>query len=298
MKRRSPVFLLIGGLFFLILAFLEYESSDQDFENSRQIIVMRQIAHRILLHAGDSSSRVLPIELISTTEFRINFETDFSFQPDTLVKIISQVILENGISSDYIVNVLENSSGKVVFGYAMLGTEKNSIIPCLGRDQPVKRYRINIKFHESLLTRFHIFLYVGLLAMLISIGGWFYQLKSNRSNSPAASISEVSKPYDQVQLVGNFQFYIDQQVLLLGEERIELTSKEAQLLQILTANINQVVDRKKLQKEVWEDEGVIVKRSLDMFISKLRKKLSGDPHVKLANIHGKGYKLELERMDP
>jgi DNA-binding response OmpR family regulator len=54
-----------------------------------------------------------------------------------------------------------------------------------------------------------------------------------------------------------------------------------------------MVDRNTLQKEVWENEGVIVTRSLDMFVSKLRKKLSADTSVKLTNIPGKGYKLEV-----
>ena len=49
----------------------------------------------------------------------------------------------------------------------------------------------------------------------------------------------------------------------------------------------------RLQKEIWEDEGVIVGRSLDMFISKLRKKLEADPNIKIVVIRGKGYKLEI-----
>ena len=71
------------------------------------------------------------------------------------------------------------------------------------------------------------------------------------------------------------------------------SSKEAKLLSIFSVNLNEVIDRNRLQKEVWEDEGVIVGRSLDVFISKLRKKFEKDPAVKLVNIHGKGYKLEV-----
>jgi DNA-binding response OmpR family regulator len=50
-------------------------------------------------------------------------------------------------------------------------------------------------------------------------------------------------------------------------------------------------------KKVWEDEGVITGRSLDMFVSKLRKKLSNDPHVQIAGVHGKGYRLETTAMN-
>ena len=81
--------------------------------------------------------------------------------------------------------------------------------------------------------------------------------------------------------------------LSLEGQQQSLTVKEAKLLGILAESANQVVDRNRLQKEVWEDEGVIVGWSLDMFISRLRKKLEGDDTVKIVSIHGKGYRLEI-----
>ena len=59
-------------------------------------------------------------------------------------------------------------------------------------------------------------------------------------------------------------------------------------------NANQVVKREELTKKVWEDNGVIVGRSLDTYISKLRKKLQQDETIKLTNVHGIGYKLEIK----
>jgi DNA-binding response OmpR family regulator len=53
------------------------------------------------------------------------------------------------------------------------------------------------------------------------------------------------------------------------------------------------VPRETLMQKVWIDEGVITGRSLDMFVSKLRKKLSSDPALRITNVHGKGYKLEM-----
>ena len=93
--------------------------------------------------------------------------------------------------------------------------------------------------------------------------------------------------------LGKYFFYPEQQFLELNGEKTALTNKEARLLYILTNSPNTVVERNLLQKEVWENEGVIVTRSLDMFISKLRKKLNGDTNVKILNAHGKGYKLEI-----
>ncbi|WP_439130159.1 helix-turn-helix domain-containing protein [Polaribacter sp.] len=62
----------------------------------------------------------------------------------------------------------------------------------------------------------------------------------------------------------------------------------------MIAHKNYVVKSKELTKKVWEDNGVFVGRSLDTYISKLRKKLQDDEAIKLINIHGIGYKLEIK----
>ncbi|HNC32102.1 MAG TPA: winged helix-turn-helix domain-containing protein, partial [Cyclobacteriaceae bacterium] len=77
------------------------------------------------------------------------------------------------------------------------------------------------------------------------------------------------------------------------QETIELSRKETTLLKLFAENPNELLLRDRLLKEVWENEGVITGRSLDMFVSKLRKKLRHDPSVKLINVHGKGYRLEV-----
>lgn len=80
---------------------------------------------------------------------------------------------------------------------------------------------------------------------------------------------------------------------MLNEKTIDLTGTENRVLLIFASAPNEVIERTRLQKEIWEDEGVIVGRSLDMFISKLRKKLEVDPDIKIVVIRGKGYKLEI-----
>ena len=72
-----------------------------------------------------------------------------------------------------------------------------------------------------------------------------------------------------------------------------MTGTEARVLLIFALSPNETIARSRLQKEIWEDEGVIVGRSLDMFISKLRKKLEVDQNIKIVVIRGKGYKLEI-----
>jgi DNA-binding response OmpR family regulator len=62
---------------------------------------------------------------------------------------------------------------------------------------------------------------------------------------------------------------------------------------LLNRNFGELTSRDDLIQQVWINEGVITGRSLDMFVSKLRKKLSADPALRITNVHGKGYKLEV-----
>lgn len=93
--------------------------------------------------------------------------------------------------------------------------------------------------------------------------------------------------------IGRFEFDTINQHLRMGEETILLTDKECKILILLNQNIGQLTLREELIQHVWTDEGVVTGRSLDMFISKLRKKLSADPELHITNIHGKGYRLEI-----
>jgi DNA-binding response OmpR family regulator len=76
---------------------------------------------------------------------------------------------------------------------------------------------------------------------------------------------------------------------------MELTSKEADLLLVLHESANKTVEREMILKRVWGDEGDYVGRTLDVFISKLRKRLEFDPSIKIINTRGVGYKLAVSK---
>ena len=82
-------------------------------------------------------------------------------------------------------------------------------------------------------------------------------------------------------------------VLTREDESTELTSKEADLLVVLHSSVNNTIEREVILNSVWGDEGDYVGRTLDVFVSKLRKKLSADPNIKITNIRGVGYRLIL-----
>jgi DNA-binding winged helix-turn-helix (wHTH) protein len=106
----------------------------------------------------------------------------------------------------------------------------------------------------------------------------------------------IKESVPDVPALGKFLFAAKDQRLLLGSEVTSLTEKECRILELLHKNFGELIPREKLMQEVWINEGVITGRSLDMFVSKLRKKLSSDPELRITNVHGKGYKLEIPGM--
>ena len=72
-----------------------------------------------------------------------------------------------------------------------------------------------------------------------------------------------------------------------------LTFREAKLLNYLIQNANQVLDRERILEAIWHDEGMLVGRSLDVFVSRLRKLLQEDEGIRIVSVHGVGYRFEV-----
>lgn len=247
-----------------------------------------------MLHAGDSSSRVLPVNQINTFIYQLEFQSPFAFMPDTLITIVHRNMTSANLPLHYFVNVLScNKSNEIVYGYEF-AEKKRSPIACLGRPQPVGCYVIQIMFPDQFTTisassKIYVWL-AGLSAMvLVALVGSRFRKKDRTKNKPNTHPSPQSGTFIAL---GKYAFYDLHRILKSEDESIDLSDKESRLLKIFACNLNQTIDREKLLKEVWEDDGVFVGRSLDVFVSKLRKKLQNDVSLRLVNVHGKGYKLE------
>ncbi len=92
--------------------------------------------------------------------------------------------------------------------------------------------------------------------------------------------------------IGKYEFNHKNLVLQLAEEKRTLTQKEADLLKFFAENKNEVLKRSRILETIWGEDDYFLGRSLDVFISRLRKYLSDDPGLKLKNIHGVGFMLE------
>ncbi len=283
--KRKYLFALILLLFISVIC-VAFNMGNDDFDISRREVLLRRIGHEILLQSGDSTSRVLPVKKIGENEYQIGFENELTFHADSLVNTTQRLLAKDPDARDYIVNVLNCGSSSVAYGYAISKNKKDDIIACIGREQPRACYMINIKFKPAgIITAKNEYLLYS-LPFLAFFGFVFLRSVKPRRNLPDDQCTSMFN-------LGSVLFDAKSRKLILNGKTIDLTGTETRVLLIFASSPNETIERSRLQKEVWEDEGVIVGRSLDMFISKLRKKLEFDPKIKIVVIRGKGYKLEI-----
>ena len=92
-------------------------------------------------------------------------------------------------------------------------------------------------------------------------------------------------------IMGKFTFDTQRQLLTIGNKQTKLTTKESELLSLLCANANEVLEREMALKTIWIVDNYFNARSMDVYITKLRKHLKDDPSIDINNVHGKGYRL-------
>ena len=261
-------------------------TGNDDFEVARREILLRRIGHEILLQSGDSTSRVLPVRKIAGNEYQVSFENAFTFQPESLVNTTQRLLAKDPLASDYVVNVLNCANASIVYGYAISKNKKDDIVACIGRRQPIGCYLINIQFKPTGIATAKNGYLLGSLLSLAFIGFIFL-----RSGKPRRALP--GSQHTSMFTLGSMSFDTETRKLMINGKTIDLTKTETRVLRIFALSPNEAIERSRLQKEIWEDEGVIVGRSLDMFISKLRKELEFDPDIEIVVIRGKGYKLEI-----
>jgi DNA-binding response OmpR family regulator len=96
---------------------------------------------------------------------------------------------------------------------------------------------------------------------------------------------------NSVYKIGRFQFDTQKQLLSIDGQQTKLTTKESELLGLLCAHANEILQRDFALKTIWIDDNYFNARSMDVYITKLRKLLQDDPSIQIINVHGKGYKL-------
>jgi two-component system OmpR family response regulator len=103
--------------------------------------------------------------------------------------------------------------------------------------------------------------------------------------------SPVNVKGEELNRIGEYIFDNRRQLLTFREQQISLTTKESELLDLLFRHKNEVLERNYALKSIWIDDNYFNARSMDVYITRLRKYLKKDPGVKILNIHGRGYRL-------
>ncbi len=134
----------------------------------------------------------------------------------------------------------------------------------------------------------------------LQIGADDYMTKPFRMEELLLRIQAVlrrtqAQPYnpttEEQQQIGRFVFEYPQRKLILNGHVQKLTSKEAELLFLLCQYRNQVLDRSLALRKIWREDTYFNARSMDVYVTKLRKYLKEDEHLQIINVHGQGFKL-------
>ncbi|TGD59241.1 winged helix-turn-helix domain-containing protein [Flavobacterium humi] len=288
-KRKYLSGLLVLAFISVICAAFSMTDSD-DFVLAKREVLLRRIGHELLLESGDSTSRVLPVKKISENEYQISFENELTFEPASLVKITRRLLAKDPLAHDYIVNVLNCDNSSVAYGYAISKNKKDDMVTCIGRKQPKACYKVSIQFNPADINMLKNGYLLGSLSFLAFAGFIFWRAVKPRKRSPEGQ-------YNNMYTLGSVLFDAKNRKLMVNGNTIDLTGTETRVLLIFALSPNEIIERSRLQKEIWEDEGVVVGRSLDMFISKIRKKLEQDPNSNIVVIRNKGYKLEISHQE-
>ena len=276
-RYRFTLLIVIKVLCFSVL------TSAQSNEEQKITVVMRTIGHQALLLHGDSTSRVLPVEKTAENQYKIPFASAFTFDPTSIAVTIDSVVKAGGITTDYILEVQIDSTDEIIYSYQVEGKVSADLIPCGTRLPPEARYNIIFTMlNEHNLTSFLKANSVSIFVLFVLIStGAFITL---RKKQPAVANPDVIS-------IGNYKLDKRNMLLSFSGSEVVLSSKEADLLALLYDSVNQTLEREIILNTVWQDEGNYIGRTLDVFISKLRKKLAADPNIRIMNIRGVGYKM-------
>ncbi len=287
MMDKKKVYLLVVLLvLFLVWLVSNINTIKNKEEFSEAVkISLREAGNQLLLTNKDSTSLILPIIKIGELKYELSFQSELSINPDSLVSVIKKSFRKSELPKKYRVEVIQCEGEEVSYSYEIKESIGSSIVPCKGRVLPDNCYTIEVRFTEKNTAFLDlVFLIIGVLIVFLLLYEFLFRSKQE-TNSKIVE--------EQFLAIGGFQFYPDQNKLVKKVLEINLSRKECELLVIFAGKPNEIVKREELTKRVWEDNGVIVGRSLDTYISKLRKKLKSDPTIKIVNIHGVGYKLEM-----
>ncbi len=248
-------------------------------------LALRRTADQLLRQAGDSTSRIPPVIQSGKNAWRVILLKPFNY--DRLPEILQTSLDIHSITQSYDVTVRRCKDNVIDLGYSYLDFAKKTGVACNGREMPSGCHYIEITFiQNSKKNSLETYITIIILIMCtLFVGVRMYRrqkLKPAINNDAATDWIEF----------GNSRLDLTNQILMSNNVRQTLTFREAKLMMLFATHPGQLLERDFIIRKVWADEGVLVGRSVDVFVSRLRKKLAGDTSVGLSVVHGVGYRLE------
>jgi hypothetical protein len=281
--------LLTGLLFVQSAALTPAVATDSNLFSEKVNLALRRTAHRLLAEAGDSTSRIPPVEHPQADVWLVRLEKSFDY--DRLPVLLQESLEVHDIHQNYNVAVLNCVDGELQLGYNFADFAKDSVVPCGGRMSDAACRNLQVTFLADTPAA-STWMWLGWLALAAGLGGaltWLV-LRLRPQKRPIAAFESTSGAEQQA--FGQSYLDLPNQTLVANGTRHDLTYREAKLLNLFVSHSNQLLERDFILQQVWADEGILVGRSVDVFVSRLRKLLRDDPSVQIVTVHGVGYRLQ------
>jgi hypothetical protein len=295
-KSVIIIALLVSGLLFMQFAWRTpsvNQGDNADFAKKVNL-ALRRTAHHLLIEKGDSTSRIPAVQHPNGTTFLIRLEHPFDY--GRLPAILQQSLAVHQIKDNYDVAVLDCTNGELQLGYNFLDVTEKKEVPCGGRDQKRGCYNLQLTFNTPVSNQQKATSnwWAWAVGFLLFGGAYIVWQKSGRNTDSALPLETAPEAApDNLIFLGQLSFNATNQSVNVAGTTHPLTYREAKLLHLFVRHPNQLLTRDFILKSVWEDEGIIVGRSADVFVSRLRKLLQPDPTIRIVAVHGVGYRLEV-----
>lgn len=295
-KAGAGIALVLAGFLFVQLAksvSAEKETAGTTFAHGVNL-ALRRTAHTLLRQQGDSTSRIAPVQQINDHTFAIRLEESFAY--DGIPALLQESLERQKISTAYDVSVLDCTNGEVQLGYSFYDLKTPEGVACSGRVQDKGCHTLQVTFSAPVTASVASVSawWAGVLGFLLAgfLGLVWY--RATRSKGPVETLdTEVVKVSSPLLRLGQTIFNPANQSLSVADTHHSLTYRETKLLRLFAEHPNQLLERNFILQSVWGDEGITVGRSADVFVSRLRKLLQNDPTLRIASVHGVGYRLEV-----
>ncbi len=299
MRKWLYQLLPILGFLLILITLTSALLPEGDRQQRKQSIALRQIGHDYLTVEGDTTTLIPAVveQTNGTLSLALKREIDY----DRLVGITRQVVQRYALNEAYTLSLEDCQTGEIFLGsFFSIAQTADSLgeAACTGRDQAARCANISLAFHHETgkLPGSLPYFFFGLGCVLLFAVPVLRKLQPGAAataapETPPAPLPEIVN--DEIALGPTLIFSLSAQTLRQGEKTSELTYREAKLLAFLASQPNQILDRSTIQDAVWGEEGIIVGRSLDVFISRIRKKIAAAEGVEIQTVHGVGYRLRM-----